>query len=136
MPGGYFFKALSQWSDFRTRARRAEFWLYTLVYWLLEVFALAITAMVVNAAFDSETMKLDTSLVTPLGWICIAVTFGLALALFVPFLAVSARRMHDLGHSGWWVLFLFVIPIVVWIMALFDGQPMTNKYGPDPKGRG
>ena len=89
MPGGYFFKALGQWSDFRTRARRAEFWLYTLVYWLLEVFALAITAMVVNEAFDSEKMQLDTSLVTPLGWICIAVTLALAIALFIPFLAVA-----------------------------------------------
>jgi uncharacterized membrane protein YhaH (DUF805 family) len=136
MPGGYFFTALAKWTDYRSRARRAEFWMYLVVAWLIDVFALAITAMVVNPAFDSHTYTLDTSAMTTLGWICIGVTVALALVLFFPFLAVSVRRMHDLGRSGGWVLFLFVLPIVVWLMALFDGQPMTNKYGPDPKGRG
>lgn len=136
MPGGYFFKALSQWTDYRTRARRAEFWLFLVVAWLLEVFAVALTATVVNSAFDSDTMTLHTASVTTMGWIFIGVTFALWLVLLFPLLAVSVRRMHDLGRSGWWVLFLFFLPIVVWIMALFDGQPITNKYGPDPKGRG
>ena len=136
MPGGYFFKALSQWTDYRTRARRTEFWLFLLVAWLLEVFAVALTATMVNSAFDSDTMTLHTASVTTLGWIFIIVTFALGLALLFPLLAVTVRRMHDLGHSGWWAIFLFVVPIVVWIMALFDGQPMTNKYGVDPKGRG
>lgn len=136
MPGGYFFKALGQWTDYRTRARRAEFWLYALVAWLVEVFALAITAMVVNPAYDYSTSTLDLGALSPVGWICIGVTSALALVLFFPLLAVSVRRMHDLGRSGWWAIFLFIVPLVVWIMALFDGQPMTNRYGPDPKGRG
>jgi len=136
MPGGYFFKALGQWTDYSTRARRAEYWSFVVVAWLIEVFAVAITAMVINSALDSETMTLDTDAVTTVGWICIGVTLALGLVFFFPHLAVSVRRMHDLGRSGAWVLFLFFIPIVVWIMALFDGQAMTNKYGPDPKGRG
>jgi uncharacterized membrane protein YhaH (DUF805 family) len=134
MPGGYFFKALGQWTDFSSRARRAEFWGFAIVAWLLEVMAVAITATVVNPALDSETMTLDVDAVTTLGWICIGITFAMALVLFFPFLAVTVRRMHDLGRSGWWAVFLFFIPLV-WIMALFDGQPMTNKYGKDPKGR-
>jgi uncharacterized membrane protein YhaH (DUF805 family) len=136
MPGGYFFKALGQWTDYSTRARRTEFWLYTLVAWLIEVFALAITAMVVNSAFDSDNMTLDVGAVTPVGWICITVTLVIAVALFFPFLAVAVRRLHDIGLGSWWVLFFVFIPIVGWIIALIDGQPMTNKYGPDPKGRG
>jgi len=136
MPGGYFFKALGQWTDYNSRARRAEFWLYTLVAWLIEVFALAITAMVVNSAFDSDTLKLDVGAVTLVGWICITVTFVLAVILFFPFLAVAVRRLHDIGRGKWWVLWFFIIPIVGWILALIDGQPITNKYGPDPKGRG
>jgi len=136
MPGGYFFKALSQWTDYHSRARRAEFWNFAIVAWLLEVFAVALTATTVNSAFDSDTMTLHTASVTTLGWIFIIATFALWIALFFPFLAVTVRRMHDGGHSGAWALFLFVVPIVVWIIALFDGQPMTNRYGPNPKGRG
>ena len=130
-------KPFRNWTDYRTRSRRTEFWLFVLVAWLLEVFAVALTATMVNSAFDSDTMTLHTASVTTLGWIFIIVTFALWLALLFPLLAVSVRRMHDLGHSGWWVLFYFVpgLAIVVWIMALFDGQPITNKYGPDPKGR-
>ncbi len=135
MPGGYFFKALSQWTDYRTRARRAEFWMFVLVAWLLEVFAVALTATMVNDAFDSDTMTLHADSVTTLGWIFIGVTFALWLVLLFPLIAVTVRRMHDLGRSGAWAIFLFVVPIVVLIMALFDGQPMTNNYGPDPKGR-
>jgi len=136
MPGGYFFKALGQWTDYGSRARRAEFWLYTLVAWLIEVFAVAITAMVVNSAIDSDAMTIDLGAVTLVGWICISVTLLLAVILFFPFLAVAVRRMHDIGRGKWWVLFFFIIPIVGWILALIDGQAMTNKYGPDPKGRG
>jgi len=136
MPGGYFFKALGQWTDYEGRARRTEFWLYTVVAWLIEVFAVAITAMVVNDAFDYDTLALDTDALSSLGWVCLGVTAAIALVLFFPFLAVTVRRMHDLGRSGWWAIFLFFLPIVVWVMALFDGQPITNAYGPDPKGRG
>jgi len=137
MPGGYFFKALGQWTDYKTRARRAEFWIYTVVYWLIEVFALALTAMVVNSALDSDTMTLDVGAVTPVGWICIAVTLGLGLILWFPWFAVAVRRMHDLGRSGWWMVLYFTpLFIVIWIMALIGGQPITNQYGPDPKGRG
>ena len=138
MPGGYFFKALSQWSDYHSRARRAEFWNFAIVAWLLEVFAIALTATVINSAVDRDTMTLDLDAVSPLGWIFIGVTFALILALFFPLLAATVRRMHDLGRSGAWAILLFVAPlaIVPWIMALFDGQPITNKYGVDPKGRG
>ena len=138
MPGGYFFKALSQWADYRTRARRAEFWNFVVIAWLLEVFAVALTATMINSAVDNETMTVDKNAITTLGWIFVWVTAALWLVLLFPLLAVSVRRMHDLGRSGAWVLFYFVpgLALVVWIMALFDGQPITNKYGVDPKGRG
>ena len=129
MPGGYFFKALSQWTDYRTRARRTEFWLFVLVAWLLEVFAVALTATMINSAVDSDAMTVDKNAITTLGWVFVWVTAALWLFFLFPLLAVTVRRMHDLGHSGWWAIFLFVVPIVVWIMALFDGQPMTNRYG-------
>lgn len=136
MPGGYFFKALAQWNDYGTRARRAEFWNFVVIAWLIEVFAVALTATMINSAVDYDAMTINLDEVTVLGWIFIAVTFALGLALLFPMIAVTVRRMHDLGRSGAWAIFLFVIPLVVWLMALFDGQPITNKYGTDPKGRG
>jgi uncharacterized membrane protein YhaH (DUF805 family) len=62
----------------------------------------------------------------------------LQLALLIPTLAVGARRLHDTGRSGWWLL-IGLIPIVGWIILLVffvqDSQP-ANQYGPNPKGLG
>ncbi|HEY9081198.1 DUF805 domain-containing protein [Magnetovibrio sp.] len=50
-------------------------------------------------------------------------------------LAISVKRAHDLGHSGWWLL-LFLVPIYnLWmaiVMGFFRGTPGPNDYGPDP----
>lgn len=51
------------------------------------------------------------------------------LAVLIPSIAVAVRRMHDAGHSGWWVL----VPIVNLIFALQNSQPGENEYGPNPK---
>jgi uncharacterized membrane protein YhaH (DUF805 family) len=59
-----------------------------------------------------------------------------ALAMIIPGIAVSIRRLHDLGKSGWW-LFIALIPIIggIWLLVLFctDGTPGVNDYGPSPK---
>ena len=59
-----------------------------------------------------------------------------SLALLLPGLAVAARRLHDTGRSGWWLLLIFVI-VIGWIVLLVfyvtEGQPGDNQYGPSPK---
>jgi uncharacterized membrane protein YhaH (DUF805 family) len=59
------------------------------------------------------------------------------LATFLPGLAVTARRLHDIGRSGWWML-LWLVPLVGWIVLIVwycqPGQPGTNQYGPNPLG--
>jgi uncharacterized membrane protein YhaH (DUF805 family) len=58
------------------------------------------------------------------------------LAVLIPSLAVSVRRLHDTGRSGWWIL-LGIIPLlglVVLFFAAQDSQPGDNQYGPNPKG--
>lgn len=52
------------------------------------------------------------------------------LAHVIPTIAVGVRRMHDIGKSGWWILF----PIVNLVFLCMSGEKGQNQYGPDPKG--
>ena len=60
----------------------------------------------------------------------------IALALLLPNLGATARRLHDLGKTGWLQLIGLICPpigsIIVLIMCLPDGEPGDNKYGPAP----
>ena len=58
------------------------------------------------------------------------------LAMLVPAIAVTARRLHDIGRSGWWILF-GLIPligtIVLLVFMVLDSQDGENRFGPNPK---
>ena len=58
------------------------------------------------------------------------------LGLLVPCLAVTARRLHDIGKSGWWML-ISLVPVVgsIWLFVytVIEGEPTENQYGPNPK---
>ena len=100
---------------FTGRARRKEYWLFTLVNFVV-TFLLGI---------------IDQKLTG--GWL--QLVYGLAVLL--PGLGVSVRRLHDIGKSGWWLLLGFVPivgPIVLLVFMCMDGKPGTNEFGPNPKG--
>ena len=64
------------------------------------------------------------------------ITCGIGgLVLLIPLLAVTSRRLHDTGHSGWWQLIQLVpfgvILIIIW--GVQDSDPGPNEYGPNPK---
>lgn len=130
---GWFMKALTQYGDFHNRARRREFWWFVFIEWFVIWFLAAMTATMAVSSGAFEDGKLETSQLTLSFWIFYVATVVVGLALIVPYFAVTVRRMHDTGRSGWWALFLLFLPIVVWIIALFDGDAQPNKYGPDPK---
>ena len=98
--------------DFSGRARRSEFWYFTLF------------DMIVSFALS---FILGESSILPSIF---------SLAMFIPGLAVSWRRLHDIGKSGGWY-FINLIPLVGWIFMLVwccrDSQPETNIYGENPK---
>jgi uncharacterized membrane protein YhaH (DUF805 family) len=58
------------------------------------------------------------------------------LAILIPSIAVTTRRLHDTDRSGWWQL-LLLIPLIGWIVLIVfefqDSQPSPNRYGPNPK---
>lgn len=60
-----------------------------------------------------------------------------SLAVLIPSLAVSVRRLHDTSRSGWWLL-IALIPLVGAIVLIVfmaqDSKPGENQYGANPKG--
>jgi uncharacterized membrane protein YhaH (DUF805 family) len=66
----------------------------------------------------------------------VGLSFLYGLAVFIPHMAVFARRLHDTGRSGWWwltVLIPFLGVLVLFLYLLEDSQPGDNQYGPNPK---
>jgi uncharacterized membrane protein YhaH (DUF805 family) len=125
------FEALRKYAEFEGRARRSEYWLFTL-FQVLVTFGLFLVLVMVAAATGGDGDQAGAAavmIVALLGLFC--------LAMLIPSLAVSIRRLHDSDKSGWWLLLSFVPfgGFVVFIFTLLDGTPGENRYGPDPKGR-
>ncbi len=129
---------LRKYAEFEGRATRSEYWLFflfrVLVYLALtvaSVVAILLTGLGANGSTQPDAAAGITA-------VLLISLFGLVtLALFIPNLAVSVRRLHDSDKSGFWLLLGF-IPFggfVVFIFDLLDGTPGPNRYGPDPKGR-
>ena len=117
----WFLKALRQYADFSGRARRKEYWMYSLFNFIFATIA---------SILDNATgMAIEG-----IGYGPIYIIF--MLALLIPGIAVSVRRLHDVGKSGW-MLFVGLIPIIgiIWllVLALKDSQPGSNQYGENPK---
>ena len=112
-----------KYADFSGRARRAEYWWFLLVNFGV-LFGLGFVSLILGSASDT---------LGGLGGILYAVY---ALGVIVPSFAVTVRRLHDTGKSGWMVL-IWLIPLVGWIILLLfyftDGDPGSNQYGPSPK---
>ncbi|MCA0450072.1 MAG: DUF805 domain-containing protein [Proteobacteria bacterium] len=109
---GWYAYSLSKCVTFSGRARRKEYWYFTLANTSV-IFAIAI------AIGDRSPASL---------------IFTLMLILLN--IAVAARRLHDTGHPGWWQLYWFV-PLIGWfeliVLFLKKGDAGANQYGPDPK---
>ena len=109
-------KCFREYATFSGRASRPEFWWFALFLFLANIL-LGLT--------DAAIFPGNTSLLGPL--------FG--LATIVPAIAVSVRRLHDIGKTGWWVL-LHLIPVIGFLVMLyFYLQPTEageNEYGPPP----
>ena len=117
----WFVKCLKQYADFGGRARRTEFWMFVLF----------------NIIFSVVASLIDRAIGFRIGAIQMGI-IGLiySLAVLIPALAVSVRRLHDIGKSGWMIL-INLIPFIGWIwfivLMVKDSQPGENQYGPNPK---
>ena len=121
----YKIAMFQNYSNFSGRARRSEYWYFRLatavIFFALIAFA-ALISVVTGGALAFQ----------------IAIVFFIIYALLsvIPSLAVTVRRMHDLGKSGWNIL-ISCIPLVgpIWFLILLatEGEHGENYYGPDPK---
>ena len=117
----WYIKALKQYTDFGGRARRKEYWFFTLFNILF-----TIVISVFDVMFGTIDMQTGVGL---LGVVYM-------LLLLIPGTAVLVRRLHDTGRSAWWLL-MFLIPllgfVVLFIFLLLDSEDGENEYGPNPK---
>ncbi|MFC4666571.1 DUF805 domain-containing protein [Falsiporphyromonas endometrii] len=113
----WYLKVLRQYADFSGRARRTEYWMFTLVN-------LIITIALLLLFYFTESL------------LFLGVVVLYSLAMIIPGIAVCVRRLHDTGKSG---LYFFVsfIPLIgnIWIfvLMLLDSNVGDNDYGPNPK---
>jgi uncharacterized membrane protein YhaH (DUF805 family) len=113
----------NNYANFQGRARRSEYWWFTLFSMIVPVVAQILMGAV--AATGSGVLSIIV------GIVFIVVLLG----LIVPGIAVAIRRMHDTGRSGWWLLIGFVPVIGFFVILYFFVQRGTvgpNAWGADP----
>src|SRR5947209_2955356 len=120
----WYLEVLKKYAVFSGRARRMEYWMFVLFN---------IIILIVLALIDYLTGTFSPRA-------GVGLLGGLySLVVLVPSLAVTVRRLHDTGRTGWWIL-IGLIPvignIVLLIFMVLDSEPGANEYGPNPKVEG
>ena len=108
-------KVLKNYVNFEGRARRKEYWFYTLA-----IFIAIVVAMILDAILGT-------------GYLFYAIVI---LGTFLPSLAVGIRRLHDTNRSGWWYLICLIpligpILLIIWLASETTREP--NQWGPPAK---
>ena len=111
----WYLEVIKKYAVFSGRARREEFWMFFLFN------------IIVSGAIGGVAGILAAMLHSP-GVVGIIIAIY-SLAMLIPSIAVSIRRMHDIGRSGWWI----IVPVVHLVFLFLDSQPGENEYGSNPK---
>ncbi|MBA5628744.1 DUF805 domain-containing protein [Moheibacter sp. BDHS18] len=116
------------YANFSGRARRSEYWYFTLTNFIITLVLYIPMVASIGLSQNQEPGAMF--------WLLYGILMIYGLATFIPSLAVAVRRLHDIGKSGWYLLF-YLIPLVGPILLLVwfftEGEGNTNQWGPDPK---
>lgn len=134
----------SKFATFEGRARRAEFWMFYLFLQIVAIvgYGVIIVVMLVGGLFfplllgtaSEGAMATGFGVGLGLAFILLGIYLLAMLVLTIPYLAVTARRLHDMGQSAHWLwLHLVGFGIVPVVMAFFDSEWGPNGWGEDPK---
>lgn len=124
------------YADFSGRARRSEYWGTVLFNGLIQAGLSIILSIVATILFSSIEINGEVTF-SPLFFLLPDIPIYIyGLVWLLPGLAVAVRRLHDIGKSGWNVLW-GLLPIIGWIMLIYwycqDSQLGENKWGANPK---
>lgn len=143
---------LKRYADFEGRSRRMEFWMFQVLNAIVAVvlagpFFFSIFGASIANADDPVAQEAAMAALFEGGFSLSMVGLGLyliyALAILVPSIAVTVRRLHDRDMSGWWYLGLslaglipfigFIASIGFLVLMFLPGTQGSNRFGPDPK---
>ena len=128
----WYLKVLKQYVDFSGRARRTEYWMFTLFSVIISIALGIVDALVFGTGSFAAVLG---------GGVTASVSLGVlgtiySLAVLLPSLAVAVRRLHDTDRSGWWLL-IGLVPlvggIVLLVFLVLEGTRGPNSHGADPK---
>jgi uncharacterized membrane protein YhaH (DUF805 family) len=126
---------LRRYADFSGRSRRREFWSWFLFVWIVLIALIFVDSALGLGGSTSGYAEGGSIGFNATGGV---LTLLFALGVLVPNLAVTVRRLHDVGKSGWMIL-IGLIPLAGWLYLLFlyvqPGTAGPNAYGHDPKGQ-
>ena len=134
---GAFKRFFTHYADFDTRSRRREYWFVTLWNVIISSAITCILSLMIAAAGVGIMIDDLSSIASAGGAILILIIYFIyEIAIIVPSLALTVRRIHDTGKSGWWIL-MSLIPLVGFVFVLIwsfsDSERVTNEWGPCPK---
>ena len=117
----HFINVLKKYATFSGRATRSEYWYFVLIYSIIYTILMGIDFAI--GTFSKQLMENGSFL----GFLSTAYS----LILFLPSLAVTVRRLHDINKSAWWVLLIFVpiIGFILLVVYLCTNSKEDNKYG-------
>ena len=132
----------SNWYSFKGRARRLEYWVWTSIAIIMVAFGVLTcisTLFVLGQRADEVNLSID-NIFSSFFWFFLFLILGIYIAT-----AVTVRRLHDRGLSGWWYLLNILLGFIPYIgsicaaiffiiVGLLDSQPFANEYGENPKG--
>ncbi|MBI6216298.1 DUF805 domain-containing protein [Proteus sp. DFP240708] len=117
----------NNYANFSGRARRKEYWMFTLVNTII---------ITVLYAILISSVDMNTGEMSSLGSIAGIIIGIYSLAIIIPSLAVTIRRFHDQDKSGWMFLLAFIPAVgglIVFVFMCLEGTKGDNRFGPDPK---
>ena len=117
-----------QFSDFKGRARRKEYWMYSLFQGVIGFSLYLISFIFFTNILDYSNEK---------GLYSSLLLFVIFLMLhIIPNIAITVRRLHDTGKSGWWYflsLIPYIGPFILFILLVLDSSEEENQWGVNPK---
>ena len=121
-----YLKVMSKanYANFKGRARRQEFWMFNLIYFIISIICLIVDYQILGYSFEDPF--------APISLICTVVHL-------IPSIAVTVRRFHDVGYSGHFlstaILLSFVLIGAIWafVLCVKDGDKEDNQWGANPK---